>query len=129
MYPVVAVRLPRDCPKYKEEKYYLVASLFGLHPSSTEVGNMGDHMRCASGGEKSKAVERRFVRLLATNWEDLPDELRQVVSFLKSKEVPVNWHQLISDLKYWERPKRFVQRRWANAFWGYMPKENENNQE
>lgn len=124
MYPVVAVRLPRDCPKYEEERYYLISSLFGFHPLSTEDGNMGDHMRHACGDKLLQAVERRFVRLLATNWEDISNELRQVVSYLKSKEVPINWHQLIADLKNWSHPDRFVQRRWANAFWGYQSNEN-----
>jgi len=125
MYPVVAPRLPRNPPKRMEEIYYLMASLFGFHPLSTESGNMGDHMRRASGSDLSPAVERRFVRLLAAHWEDLPDELRQAVSFLKSKEIGVNWHQLINDLNYWTHPERLVQRRWANAFWGFEPKENE----
>jgi CRISPR system Cascade subunit CasB len=122
MYPVVAVRLPRDCPKHLEERYYLIASLFGLHPFSDDQGNIGDHMRQASGEKISEAVEHRFTRLLATHWEDLPNELRRIISFLKSKDVKVNWHQLISDLQYWGHPDHFVQRRWANAFWGYVRK-------
>lgn len=119
MYPVVSVAIPKNCPLYEEEVYYLISSLFGYHPLSTTSGNMGDHMRHASGDKKSDAIERRFTRLLATHWEDLPNELRQSISFLKSKETPVNWHQLLSDLKHWSHPDRFVQRRWANAFWGF----------
>jgi len=123
MYPVVAVRLPRDCPRHLEERYYLIASLFGLHPASADHGNIGDHMRQAEGGMISDAAERRFVRLLATHWDDLPNELRQVISFLKSKDAKINWHQLNADLKNWGHPDHFVQRKWANAFWGYMPEE------
>lgn len=124
MYPVVAVRLPRDCQKYEEERYYLIASLFGFHPSSSGKGNTGDHMRRASGNKITQAVERRFTGLLATHWEDLPNQLRQAISFLKSKDEPVNWHQLFTDLKHWGHPERFVQRNWANAFWGYDPEKN-----
>ena len=124
MYPIVAIRLPRNIPKYEEERYYLIASLFGLHPSSSETGNMGDHMRHACSENLVQAVERRFAKLLAANWEDLSNELRQTISYLKSKGIPVNWHQLIADLKNWSHPDRFVQRKWASAFWGYISTEN-----
>lgn len=127
MYPIVAVRLPYNCSQFDEDRYYLIASLFGFHPMSIASGNMGDHMRCASGKEISTAVERRFVGLLSTHWEDLPDHLRQVVSFLKSRDQAVNWQQLFVDLKQWGHPDRFVQRRWANSFWGYQnPNDNQN---
>ena len=49
--------------------------------------------------------------------DTLEPRLRQQVSILKSKDVPVNWHQLIRDVNYWDHPKRFVQRRWASAYW------------
>lgn len=125
MYPIVAVRLPRGCSSFVEERYYLIAALFGSHTLGQEQGNMGDHMKLASGEKISTAVERRFTRLLGSHWEDLPNELRQAISFLKSKQTPVNWHQLFFDLRYWGHEDRFVQRRWANAFWGYKPDENE----
>ena len=64
------------------------------------------------------AVERRFVALLNTHPDDLDDQLRQAVSFLHSKDVPVNWHQLLRDVCAWGHPERYVQRRWAGAFWG-----------
>ncbi len=123
MYPIVVTRLPRDCPREIEELYYLIAALYSLHPSSSYQGNLGDHMRQAIGDQSSDAVERRFTRLLSTHWDDLPNELRQTISFLKSKEEKVNWHQLITDLKFWKHHDHFVQRRWANAFWGYRVSE------
>lgn len=128
MYPIVAPRIPRDCMRIEENRYYILSSLFGAHPLSTASGNMGDHLRKASGAELSPAVERRFMNLLETHWEDLPDQLRQTVSFLKSKQEPINWHQLFDDLKHWSHPDRYVQRRWANAFWG-MQKSDENDKE
>jgi CRISPR system Cascade subunit CasB len=56
--------------------------------------------------------------LLAAHPDDLDFHLRQAVSFLKSRDVPVNWHQLLSDVLAWGHPERYVQRRWARAFWG-----------
>ncbi len=120
MYPIVAARLPHNYSRVEEERYYLIASLFGFHPLSIKVGNMGDHMRCASGKEITIAVERRFVNLLSTHWEDLSDQMRQAVSFLKSKEQPINWQQLFFDLKLWGHPDRLTQRHWANSFWEYQ---------
>jgi CRISPR type I-E-associated protein CasB/Cse2 len=55
----------------------------------------------------------------------LPTYLRQAVSFLRSKEVPVNWHQLFHDLRRWSYENRPVQREWARAFWG-NPEEGSN---
>jgi len=118
MYRYVEPYLGADA-RYKESAFYLVAALFALHPNSTNEGNMGTHLartRTESGGE---ALERRFTALLAAHPDDLPEYLRQAVSFLKSKdEEPVNWNELLRDLQNWDREERFVQKKWARSFWG-----------
>ncbi len=103
---------------YDEADIYMVASLFALHPSSAASGNMGDHLRRLAGqlGDDN-ATERRFVQLLRMRRDTLEPRLRQQVSILKSKDIPINWHQLIRDVNYWDHPNRFVQRRWASAYW------------
>lgn len=104
---------------FKESAFYLVAALFAFHPLSTDNGNMGAHMRASDPENKSgEALERRFTALLATHPDDLPDYLRQAVSFLKSKDIPVNWSQLLWDLQKWNDENRRVQKDWARAFWG-----------
>lgn len=70
----------------------------------------------SEGGED--ALERRFTALLAAHPDDLPDYLRQAVSFLKSKDVPINWNQLIWDLQKWNDEDRRIQKEWARSFWG-----------
>ncbi len=107
----------------REAAFYLVASLFALHPKSTNTGNMGAHLRaCNPNRENDDALERRFTALLAAHMDDLSFYLRQAVGFLKSKEVPVNWNELLWDLQNWDvkrdDPRYSVQKRWANAFWG-----------
>jgi CRISPR system Cascade subunit CasB len=62
-------------------------------------------------------LERRFTVLLSAHVDDLPFYLRQAISFLKSKEVAVNWNQLLSDLLNWDHPDHFVQKAWARSFW------------
>ena len=80
---------------------------------------MGAHFaHTRSPDSDNTAIERRFVALLAAHPDDLDFYLRQAVSFLRSKEVPVNWQQLLSDVLAWSHPERYVQKAWARAFWG-----------
>ena len=104
--------------RFKESAFYLVAALFALHPSSTEFGDMGKHMAATRTDSGTDALERRFTALLAAHPDDLPDYLRQAVSFLKSKDIPVNWNQLLRDLQNWGHEDRYVQKNWARSFWG-----------
>lgn len=122
MFPYV-VHFAQD---WNEADIYMIASLFALHPSSTKFGNMGHHLRALAreiGDDAS--TERRFVQLLRMRRDALEPRLRQHISILKSKDIPVHWHQLFRDLRNWDHPKRFVQRRWAGAFW-YRQSESEN---
>jgi len=116
MYPYVARWIGEQTPRWQEETYYLIASLYAWHPQPGGDGNMGDHFRRAAA-KRPQAIERRFVALLATHPEDLPDVLRQAVSLLRSEEVPINWNLLLSDLLRWSHAARYVQRRWASRFW------------
>lgn len=119
MYPYVVRWLGDDTPPWQEAAYYLIAALFAYHPAEGGTGNMGHHFaRARDPKGDNTAIERRFTALLAAHPDDLDFYLRQAVSFLKSKEVPVNWHQLLSDMLAWSHPARYVQKQWANAFWG-----------
>jgi CRISPR system Cascade subunit CasB len=107
----------------REAAFYLVASLFALHPKSASAGNLGTHLRACNPERKDDdALERRFTALLAAHMDDLPFYLRQAVSYLKSKDVPVNWNELLWDLQNWDEkrdgPRHSVQKKWASAFWG-----------
>lgn len=115
----------------QEEPYYLVAALFGFwHQGKDKVisdppPNLGSSLRslvnseAGSGNrdEVEKRIEKRLVALLNCHRDDLPEHLRQIVSLLKSKDVPINWAQLLSDIKHWEWDDRTVQKAWARAFW------------
>lgn len=118
MYPYVVPRLPAGLSRAEEDAFYIIAAAFAYHPLSATEGNFGDHMAASvRSSENQPAVERRFVSLLNAHPDDLADQLRQAISFLRSKEIPVNWHQLLRDVCAWGHPDRYVQRRWANAFW------------
>ena len=108
----------------EDDDYFILAALFAMHPSSTRDGNMGAHFARAKAQDPNQeaAIERRFAALLAAHPDDLPFYLRQAVSFLRSKEIPINWHELMADLRYWDHPKRRVQQKWARAFWAASQK-------
>jgi CRISPR system Cascade subunit CasB len=125
MFPYVIRFLPDRVGEEQEKIYYLVASLFAYHPSSTMRGNLGSHMRTTCGKEIEQATERRFIALLGAHQDDLPNYLRQAISYLKSKDQPVNWQQLFRDLRYWSHPDGFVQKQWAKSFWGYTQNTNQ----
>ncbi len=127
MYPYVVPWLPADLYRSEEAAYYLVAALFAFHPSHTDQGNMGDHMAAARDEGNNDSLERRFVALLSAHPDDLPDYLRQAVSFLRSKEIPINWERLFRDLKLWGHPERGdqIRKQWAASFWRYRKPEEE----
>ncbi len=107
--------LPADLKPWDEDAALLVASLFALHPGEGGSGNLG----AAFGKipERSDSTQRRFMALLNCHGEDLRNHLRQAVSLLKSKEVPIDWCQLLEDVLHWDHPDHYVQKNWAKRYW------------
>jgi CRISPR system Cascade subunit CasB len=109
-----------------EEIYFLVATLIG-HNKRTETGNFGASMKqLADKSSNREAVERRFAVLLDAGFDrvngqkagsELAFRLRQMVKLADSKEVGVDWAQLLIDLRQWNHPDKFVQKRWAASFY------------
>jgi CRISPR system Cascade subunit CasB len=96
----------------------LLSSLFASHENDHAVqGNLGTAFRHLAAQTNSESVEKRFVSLLNCDREDLPDHLRHAVSLLRSREIPVNWRQMLDDLAYWDSDYRSVQRKWSKEFW------------
>ncbi len=70
-------------------------------------------------------VARRFGLLLDAEFDlagtnELAFRLRQMVRQVLSKnadEIGIDWPQMLSDLKYWGHADKFVQKRWARAFY------------
>lgn len=129
MYRYVARFVPEAQRGTQREKiYYLIAALYAFHPLNTNDDlNFGNHMAAAAKQMVDTAsTERRFTLLLNIDSDDLADYLRQAISFLKSKEVKINWNRLFDDLNQWDLPGRPVQKRWANGFWGYHAPADQN---
>lgn len=127
MFPII-VPWTHGMREWDADMYYLVGALFGSHPMNTDEGNFGDTCRVvharrradrgASAEDEVDSLERRFVALLNAHPDDLQWHLRHAVDLAEGEEVPVNWAALLYDLSYWTHPDRFVQRRWANSYWG-----------
>lgn len=122
MFPYVA-RFAQNSYRGDENAVFIIASLFGLYPTYSwkpteqiKYNNLGKSMSFLK--DESGSIERRFVALLNAELEDLPNHLRQIISLLKSKDTPVNWHELLLGVKQWNRSDRKIQREWAKAFWG-----------
>jgi len=110
--------------QWEERYYYLIAGLYALHPNSwhrteanTRTTNFGASMARLNREVASSSIERRFVALLDCHEEDLAEHLRQTVSLLKSRDIPVDWVRLLKDLRNWKLESRTIQRQWARAFW------------
>lgn len=104
-------------PQYRsaEDAAFLVAALFALHPQPGGQGTLGAAF--ARITESNDSIEQRFVALLNCHRDDLPHHLRQAVSLLRSKDVPVDWKRLLLDVLGWDHDDRYVQRNWARDFW------------
>lgn len=102
-----------------------IASLFAEHPRNTQRATLGASFRqmATLPGASEEAVERRFHPLLDSDSEDFSDRLRHAISLLKSKDISINWAQLLADVLNWNWPSRTVQKAWARDFWAAPPSE------
>jgi CRISPR system Cascade subunit CasB len=138
MFSYVARWVPEDARySWTEKVYYLIAALFAYYQSGSgaeskrkiTTGNFGDHCRMASyKGSQSASFEARFSALLKANPEDLSVVLRQMISLLKSVDVPINWDRLFHDLCRWNSESQYIQRQWANSYWSSQKRDDKENQ-
>lgn len=124
MYPYVVPHLPPDVKPWQEDAYFLIASLFATHPhtypedASGHATNLGVSFARLRDARDSSSIENRFTALLDASTEALPDHLRQAIGLLRATDVPVNYLQLLRDIRCWQRDDRSVQRAWARSYWG-----------
>lgn len=102
-----------------------VAGLYATHPEASSNGNFGETCRAIERQRQDKSgddnkltpTERRFQHLLSA---ETGDELRQrvlrMVLMAKSKGVPVNYEQLLLDLKRWQWTDS-TKTKWAASYW------------
>ena len=91
-------------------------------PIRLPTGNLGSTLaRVPDLRGAPELLERRFVALLAARPQDLPGHLRRAVALAATHGLPINWPQLLADLRSWTSPHRPVQRAWAAEYWPSEP--------
>lgn len=110
--------LPYGLPRSHEPWYFLVATLYPLAEPGSR-GTLGDALRQArvKHPEREKGFDRRFEVLLDADEAQLPFRLRQIIQLLDAAEVSVNWRTLLQDLTHWNHSSRYVQEKWARAYY------------
>ena len=116
-YPVVAPWTRGLSPR-NESLYYLVASLYALHPLSG-TGSLGKAARQLAAAGAEESTEKRLLALLDENNDDeaLAHYLRQFVGLARAQDVGIDYLRLLDDLRFFNLPNRSVQRRWSRDFY------------
>lgn len=129
MHPLVVPFLPDDAhyPR-NDEAWYLVGSLFGLHPSplrderrNHNFGATLRQLRDARGDAGGPGIDRRMVAILNAHPDDVGTHLRQAIGLLRGGDWPVDWAQLLRDILAWDHPDRPAQRAWARTYYRGTP--------
>jgi len=113
--PYVVPFLRRDASRREEDALVLVASLFALHPTPGQLSLAKALALCS---KDSESVELRFRGLLDSDAEDLPTHLRHAISLVRSKDMAIDYDDLLRAIRWWSREDKDRQRAWARDFWG-----------
>lgn len=125
--PIVQPWIRESATRWEADTFFAVAALYASHPQPGGTGNFGAAMQRVQVATGAKSTEQRFVALLEAHSEDLWVHMRHAVSLARSREVPLDWHQLLRDLLGWRSSERYVQRRWARSFWAAREEANDTN--
>ena len=127
---VVAPYLPEQATGWRETVYYLIAALFALHPclsnkESSRGPSLGLALHEAALRDSAQGPERRLLALLGCKSEDLPNHLRHAVTYLRARDVSIDYRRLMQDLFWWDAGEGDVQRHWGRDFWSGTLEENQ----
>ncbi|MGE5578407.1 MAG: type I-E CRISPR-associated protein Cse2/CasB [Bacillota bacterium] len=104
-----------DAEGWDRQTFYLVAGLFAIHPVGGDT-SLPEALADVCRRDEKKGVEARFLALLDSDLDQLPDRLRRIMALLPDG-MGINWAGLTSDLLRWFNPQRTVQRAWARQFY------------
>jgi CRISPR system Cascade subunit CasB len=121
-YSIILPHIP-DIKEYQQKTWIFVACLSVYYPQvldREDHKNFGYSCRGLAQATNSEGTERRFRALLDTTAEDLQSPLTSLVRQIKSKDIRLDYPQLLSDLCRWDYSDQYiqVQDRWARTFWG-----------
>jgi CRISPR system Cascade subunit CasB len=110
---------------------YLVAGLYALHPAHRDNESFAAAFGQLRVQRGSESIEKRFIALLSSDPENMPNYLRQAVSLLAAEGLAFDYAALLTDLSRWLNPFAQEQRdalrqRWARDFYrALVPREPE----
>lgn len=108
--------LPRGVFQPHEPVYFLVATLYA-RADHTPKGNFGDAARAMRNRKNSQWLDSRMENLLNSRFTELPYHLNQLVAKLEPDGLRINCAQLLKDVLGWTHDSKFVQKRWARAYY------------
>jgi CRISPR system Cascade subunit CasB len=120
------LRYLRDI-EWQQDVWIFVAALSAFYPQEIRAKQRDFGSSCwnlaveidKTGESKGRA--KRFKALLDTSLTDIQSPLTNLVRHMKSKEIRVDYAQLLVDLLQWEHPKQYIQDNWARTYWGAAP--------
>lgn len=123
--------IPAFVAEHDEHRWHLTAGLYAhWHRSRSSPARSGSDIGTAAralaqslsaDSGLAPSVDRRFSIVLTATSVRLDHHLRQLVSQLAAHDIPVDFARLCTDLRWWDHPDRFIQRRWAHNFWAATP--------
>lgn len=114
--------LPYGVSRNKEDRWFFAGALRCMwkpeeHMEISLEKAIADY---ASRAESSDSYEKRMVHLLDMIWDEdgfMALKVWRTVKLLKQNGYVIDMVPLIKDLCFWNSEDRFVQRKWARAYW------------
>ncbi len=120
MFPFVIPRIEGIEKEKDQNAFFMVAALFAAHqkPENNKIRNLGSYFKKISNKKKdSESIEKRFLALLNSHYDELFRHLRHAVSLGKSLDIPIDFKVLLWDIIRWDDSEKKVQKNWAKSYW------------
>lgn len=116
--------LPEDVSKSCENKYFTVLCLACKYDKGTKTSFQQIlNMARITEGDNAASLDRRIDALMTTSWNDedglLAVKLSQIMTIIGKSvpEIKPDFDELYNDLKGWDNPSKYVQRKWARTIY------------
>ncbi len=108
---------------FRRRMFYLAAGVWAAARERSGKASFGKAIRGYKDRMQSDSIEKRFITLLDSDGDQLPNRLRQMCALLK--DDPVNFPLLLDGLLHWNMAGKKTQWRWARDFYETPEKEKE----
>ena len=102
------------------DMFYLAAGLWAAAKQEGAGGlSLGRAARLYAEAKQSDSVEKRFITLLDSDPDQLPNRLRQMCALLQ--EYRLDFAALLDGLLWWNTPRKRTQTAWARDYYASNP--------